>query len=128
MFDEIFRIITNPEVIAVNQDKLGAQGFKFKLDGDKELWGCPLDDGAVAALFLNRGNETATFKIQWSDLFLENNVVCVMHNYVKIRTAWAIYVLRYYIYCDYYRIVILLLSSDGISSTWMLKCFCIYYS
>ena len=38
MSPEIIEILTNPEVITVNQDPLGAQGYKFRDFGDAEIW------------------------------------------------------------------------------------------
>ena len=47
---EALRILTNKEVIAVNQDKLGVQGSKRKSDGTLEVWAGPLDGGAVVVV------------------------------------------------------------------------------
>ena len=65
--DESMHILTNPEVIAVNQDKMGVQGTKRKTDGTNEVWAGPLDGGAYAVILLNRGTATANVTASWSD-------------------------------------------------------------
>ncbi|KAF3956551.1 hypothetical protein CMV_018330 [Castanea mollissima] len=42
MTKETFDIISNKEVIAVNQDRLGVQGKKVRMEGDIENWAGPL--------------------------------------------------------------------------------------
>jgi alpha-galactosidase len=53
-------ILTNTDVIAVNQDWGGRQGAKLSDSGDLEVWRKPMANGAVAAVLLNRGGGTAT--------------------------------------------------------------------
>ena len=65
--NESLRILTNPEVIAVNQDKLGVQGTKRKIDGTNEVWAGPLDGGAYAVVLLNRGKAASNVTASWSD-------------------------------------------------------------
>ena len=65
--NETLRILTNPEVIAVNQDKMGAQGAKRKTDGTSEVWAGPLQGGAYAVVLLNRGAMASNVTASWSD-------------------------------------------------------------
>ena len=65
--NESLRILTNPEVIAVNQDKMGVQGTKRKTDGTNEVWAGPLEGGAYAVVLLNRGTTAANITASWSD-------------------------------------------------------------
>jgi len=51
----IKKILTNREVIAVNQDWGGKQGFKLRDDGDIEVWVKPMSDGSQAVVLFNRG-------------------------------------------------------------------------
>jgi len=71
MSPDTIRILTNHEVIAVNQDKLGVQGNKTKTDGDSEIWSGPLSGGAYAVLLLNRGDNSVDITAQWSDFGLD---------------------------------------------------------
>ena len=70
MSDDTIRILNNTEVIAVNQDKLGVQGKKLKVDKLSEIWGGPLEGGSYAVALLNRDTSTATIKAEWSDFGL----------------------------------------------------------
>ena len=48
-------ILLNADVIAVDQDALGAQGHRVWADGDREVWSKPMADGGRAVLLFNRG-------------------------------------------------------------------------
>jgi alpha-galactosidase len=64
----VLAIITNKEVIAVNQDRLGIQGAKVWQRGNREVWAKPLAGGSQAVALLNRGTEPAEIVVPWSDL------------------------------------------------------------
>jgi alpha-galactosidase len=67
--DEVTRaILTNGDVIAVDQDRLGVQGRRVWRDAGRELWVKPLAGGARALLFLNRGAAPAAFEANWEQL------------------------------------------------------------
>lgn len=48
--------LTNADVIAIDQDRLGIQGKAVRKDGDIEYWRKPLADGRVAVAIFNRGS------------------------------------------------------------------------
>jgi alpha-galactosidase len=67
--DETTRsILTNKEVIAVDQDPLGVQGRRVWKDGDREVWVKALDGGGRAVLLFNRGETPAEISFDWSQL------------------------------------------------------------
>lgn len=68
MTPEIRDILTNREVIAVDQDPLGVQGKLIAKNGDSEVYARPLKDGGRAIVLLNRSKETATISIDWQAL------------------------------------------------------------
>jgi len=68
MTEEIRQLLTNPDVIAVNQDPLGRQGSKVRDDGEAEVWGKPLADGSAAVALLNRGQVEARITVSWDEL------------------------------------------------------------
>ncbi len=70
MSPEIQEILTNREVIAVDQDPLGKQGHRLKLDGDKDIWMKELEDGSHCVAFLNRGEDTLAMTVTWSEIGL----------------------------------------------------------
>ena len=59
------QILTNKEVIAVNQDPLGRQGVRFMDMGDREIWAKPLADGEIAVCFMNRGETPWNLDYNW---------------------------------------------------------------
>ena len=58
-------ILTNKEVIAIDQDALGIQGFPYKKEDGVEIWAKPLANGAWALTFLNRNHESRKLKFDW---------------------------------------------------------------
>jgi alpha-galactosidase len=70
MSAETKAILTNREVIEVNQDPLGVQGRKVRDDGMEEVWVKPLSRGATSVLFLNRGESRVRMQVRFSELGL----------------------------------------------------------
>ncbi|KAG8382627.1 hypothetical protein BUALT_Bualt05G0097100 [Buddleja alternifolia] len=65
---ETMEIISNKEVIAVNQDKLGVQAKKVRMEGNLEVWAGPLSDYRVALVLLNRGPDRTAITAYWDDI------------------------------------------------------------
>lgn len=65
MDKETVKILTNKEVIAVNQDKLGKQGYKISDSGDKEVWLKELENGDYSIILFNRGSENQHVSVHW---------------------------------------------------------------
>ncbi len=63
-------ILTNKEVIAVDQDALGKQGKRIRHENDQDVFVKPLEGGGVAVLLLNRGAATQTISVTWEQLGL----------------------------------------------------------
>jgi len=59
-------ILTNREVIAVDQDVLGRQGTRLLAREGVEIWAKPLRDGARALCLFNRGEAQATPSFTWA--------------------------------------------------------------
>jgi alpha-galactosidase len=70
MSPETLEILTNKEVIAVNQDSMGVQGTRYVKDGKKEIWAKPLADGSFAVVLFNRNLLSRNISFKWSDLNL----------------------------------------------------------
>lgn len=72
MTDEIREVLTNVEVIAVDQDPLGVQG-RVVLDRGYgiQVWAKPLSDGSVAVAVFNRRDESMDAYVRWTDVGLE---------------------------------------------------------
>jgi alpha-galactosidase len=71
MSKSIHDILTNPEVIAIDQDKDGHQGRRASKSGDQEIWVRPLAGGAHAVALFNLGGADAEMAVKWSDLKLK---------------------------------------------------------
>jgi alpha-galactosidase len=77
----ILDILTNKEVIAVDQDELGKQGVRVSKTGDLEVWARPLAGGGHAVGMFNRGGASAKVRARWSDLGITGS-----H---EVRDLWA---------------------------------------
>ncbi len=106
MSPETLKIITNPDVLAVDQDSLGREGYviarykggkRFTIDDklplprrstielgggdDQEVWVKPLSGGAMAVALFNRAAAPARISVHWSDIH--------RHGALEVRDLWA---------------------------------------
>ncbi|MBL7187986.1 MAG: NPCBM/NEW2 domain-containing protein [Phycisphaerae bacterium] len=81
MSDGVRRILTAPEVIKVNQDARGIQGYKVYDGGEKEIYNKPLQDGTTAVLLLNKGRKPADITVTWDKIGLSGRQ--------KVTDLWA---------------------------------------
>ncbi len=69
MSPAILAILTNRDVIAVDQDAEGKQGKRvWQSTGDQEIWVRELAGGAHAVAIFNRGGDTASVTVKWAQL------------------------------------------------------------
>ena len=61
-------LLSNDEVLEVNQDALGRQAARVAQDGNAEVWAKEMADGSKAVGLFNRDENEATVKVKWSDL------------------------------------------------------------
>jgi alpha-galactosidase len=83
MAAEVRDILTNKEVIAVNQDALGQQGRKVRDDGDREVWARKLTGDAVAVILFNRGKDAQAVAVSWQEIGLPHDAT------LKVRNLWT---------------------------------------
>lgn len=75
MSEQTKSILTNKEVIAVNQDPMGLQGVRAIKNGNQEIWVKPLENRASGAIALfNRGNSAVQMTVNWEDVGLSGSV------------------------------------------------------
>jgi alpha-galactosidase len=75
-------ILTNKEVIAVDQDSLGIQGMIVELPGpDLQVWAKPLADSSRAVVLLNRSPLQTAITVPWWSLHLKGPA--------KVRDVWT---------------------------------------
>ena len=72
MSSETARVLTNKEVIAIDQDPLGIQGFPALSERSLEVWAKPLINEGWAICFLNRGTEPVNLNFVWRDSFIDD--------------------------------------------------------
>jgi alpha-galactosidase len=73
-------LLTNDEVIEVNQDPLGRQAGRISKDGNAEMWAKPMSDGSWAVGLFNRGPEAAPVTLDPSLIGLSGGV--------RVRDLW----------------------------------------
>jgi alpha-galactosidase len=83
MTPEIRDILTNREVIAVDQDPLGMQGRKVLDDGTGEVWIKPLADGSRAVILFNRATEERKIAVAWEEAGLFPGGSVLVHDLWK---------------------------------------------
>ncbi|MGA8113803.1 MAG: NEW3 domain-containing protein [Actinocatenispora sp.] len=60
---DTLRILSNRDVVAVDQDRAGVQGTIVKSDGDVDVLSRPLANGDHAVVLFNKGDTTATASV-----------------------------------------------------------------
>jgi alpha-galactosidase len=68
MSPETKELLTNSEVLAVDQDKKGIQGHRVWQEGPLEIWTKPLADGSQAVGLFNRGESATTITLDFKSI------------------------------------------------------------
>jgi len=81
---EIHDILTNKEVIAINQDPLGRQGRRVRKDNQLkvDVWAKQLTDGSRAVILFNRGTAEQIIAVNWEEIGYPANIVA------SVRDLW----------------------------------------
>lgn len=83
MTPETHDLLTNKEVIAVDQDPLGIQGHRVMKDGDSEIWSKQMSDGSRSVVLLNRGTAASKITLNWTDIGYPEALTA------SVRDLWA---------------------------------------
>jgi alpha-galactosidase len=90
---EVKEILTNKEVVAINQDSLGIQGFKYASRDSFETWMKPLSNGAWAITYLNRKASAEPVDINWQNMVITDTLskltLDAKKNVYRVRNAWT---------------------------------------
>ena len=81
MTPETVELLTNKDVIAIDQDKLGRQGDRVWTEGPIEVWVKMLADGSRAVGIFNRKPSELETTVEWKALGFKKSV--------KARDLWA---------------------------------------
>jgi len=93
MSKETLDILTNKEIIAINQDSLGIQGFKYKTVDTIEIWAKPMQNNTWAICFFNHSQDTIDFTFNWEgqtiiDDIFNKEITFNKDNVYKIRDLY----------------------------------------
>jgi alpha-galactosidase len=78
--DFTLSLLTNDEVIEVDQDPLGKPGSRIIKNGDLEIWMKKMEDGSSAIGLFNRSDKETKMTVNWSDLGISGKQ--------KVRDLW----------------------------------------
>jgi alpha-galactosidase len=78
--DFTLSLLTNDEIIDVNQDPLGKPGRRVAKNGDLEVWVKEMEDGSKAIGLFNRGTGPAEVTASWADVGVQGGQ--------KVRDLW----------------------------------------
>jgi alpha-galactosidase len=81
MTPETLEILTHPEVIAIDQDPAGIQGYPVAQEGPLEVWVKPLSDGSKAVALFNRGESMMPVRAYFRDIGVGESA--------SVRDLWA---------------------------------------
>jgi alpha-galactosidase len=92
MSKDVLDILTNKEVIAIDQDSLGIQGFKQSNIDSLEIWYKPLKNGDWGLCFFNRSSKPIEISYDWKKQVVYDDVAKLelrfdKHTYT-LRNLW----------------------------------------
>lgn len=93
MKNETREILTNKEVITVNQDALGVQALKYTTLDSVEVWVKPLVNNEWAVCFLNLKSKSQVFSFDWQNYSISDEVSKRTLNFktqaYQLRNLWT---------------------------------------
>ncbi len=93
MSKETIDILTNKEVLAIDQDSLGIQGFKFLDLVDLQIWIKPLKNDDLAVCFLNRGENVQKIDFNWKKYIIKDGFsgfnLDFNNKTLRVKDLWA---------------------------------------
>jgi len=92
MPDQTKNILTNKEVIALDQDPLGIEAFRFYAFDGIEIWVKPLANNELAVCFLNRSGRPQKVTYDWKEHLINDAVSNTSFDFnqitYKLRDLW----------------------------------------
>lgn len=73
-------LVTNDEILEINQDPLGRQASRVAVRGPVQVWAKPMEDGSVAVGLFNFDEEPVAARLEWRDIGLRGRW--------RLRDAW----------------------------------------
>jgi len=92
MSDETKSILTNKDVVALDQDPLGVEAFRYYTFDGIEIWVKPLANNELAVCFLNRSDHPQSVNYNWKEHLITDKVSGTSfdfgQNTYKLRDLW----------------------------------------
>ena len=82
MSKEVHDILTDKDVIAIDQDSLGKEGWRFRAETGREIWVRELAGDEWAICVLNTGATAADLTTDWS-------AISILKGEYAVRDVWA---------------------------------------
>jgi alpha-galactosidase len=93
MNPQTLAILTDKDILAINQDKLGVEALKYSAKDGVEVWFKPLKDGSWAMCILNRNPTSQKFSFDWKNEKLTDDLTKRDAKFDKttytLRDLWA---------------------------------------
>jgi alpha-galactosidase len=93
MSKETNAILTNKNAVAIDQDAMGIQGFRYAVKDSVETWLKPLQGGSWAVCFLNRGGTPQQIAFDWKNNTITDSVSSQILNTAsaeyKLHDVWT---------------------------------------
>jgi alpha-galactosidase len=93
MSEQTTAILTNKDVIALDQDPLGVEAFRFYAFDGIEIWVKPLANNELALCFLNRSTRPQEVTYNWKDHIISDPVSKTSFDFnqvtYKLRDLWS---------------------------------------
>lgn len=93
MDEDVRNILINKDVIAVDQDKLGIQGFKYSSKENVEIWFKPLDNNEWAMCILNRNEVEKEITFDWKNENVRDDIFNLSPDFTQneygLKNLWS---------------------------------------
>ncbi len=87
--NDILKILTNKDVIAIDQDPLGEQCRRIKTNIVADTLIKPLENGDVAVCFFNKGNESRLFEHSMNDIVCRSYIKTPLVDRYEAFDLWS---------------------------------------
>jgi alpha-galactosidase len=93
MSDQTKSILTNKDAIAIDQDPLGVEGFRYWSADGLEIWVRPLSNGDLAVCLLNRSEQPMNVSYDWAAHAIQDKISNTDADFTKttykLRDLWT---------------------------------------
>lgn len=87
--NETYKILTNKELIAVDQDSLGIQCKRIRTNGAEDVLVKPLENDEVAVCFFNKANSETEMNCSLNDIVCSTYVSTPMADSYSVKDLWS---------------------------------------